>query len=111
MYGRLLSCLGLLTSSDEPIKKTPDEIIGGHEGGTEGQVRAMMESAKGHVLIIDEAYQLAASQYVTACVYVAVLRSLFVTQIWSNCVRHHRCEDRWLCWGEHVRPLASHQSA
>ena len=76
LYGRLLSCLGLLTSSDEPIKKTPDEIIGGHEGGTEGQVRAMMESAKGHVLIIDEAYQLAASQYVTGCVYIAVLSSL-----------------------------------
>ena len=63
LYGRLLSCLGLLTSSDEPIKKTPDEIIGGHEGATEGKVRAMMESAKGRVLIIDEAYQLATSVY------------------------------------------------
>ena len=67
LYGRLLSCLGLLTSSDEPMKKTPDEIIGGHEGETEGKVRAMMESAKGRVLIIDEAYQLATSVYAGTC--------------------------------------------
>jgi hypothetical protein len=64
LYGRLLSSLGLLTSSDEPIKKTPDEIVGEHEGDTESRVRAMMESSKGHVLIIDEAYQLATSTYV-----------------------------------------------
>ena len=76
MYGRLLSCLGLLTSSDEPIKKTPDEIIGGHEGGTEGQVRAMMESAKGHVLIIDEAYQLATSEY--ASTYSQLQRAAYL---------------------------------
>ncbi len=62
MYGRLLSSLGLLTSSDEPIKKTPDQLVGEHEGDTEAQVRAAMESAKGHVLIIDEAYQLADTQ-------------------------------------------------
>ena len=76
MYGRLLSCLGLLTSSDEPIKITPDQIIGGMQGGTEEKVAAIMESAKGHVLIIDEAYQLATTEYFTGCVYIAVLRSL-----------------------------------
>lgn len=63
LYGRLLSCLGLLTSSDEPIKKTPDEIIGEYDGETKGKVRAMIESAKGRVLIIDVAYQLATSPY------------------------------------------------
>ena len=59
LYGRFLSSLGMLTSSDQPIKRTPDELIGEHQGDTEKQVRAAMELAKGHVLIIDEAYQLA----------------------------------------------------
>ena len=76
LYGRLLSCLGFLTSSDEPIKKTPDEIIGEHNGATEDKVRAVMESAKGRVLIIDEAYQLATSEY--ASTYSQLQRAAYL---------------------------------
>jgi len=47
-----------------PSRKTPGELVGEHEGDAESRVRAMMESAKGHVLIIDEAYQLSTSVHV-----------------------------------------------
>ena len=94
LYVRLLSSLGLLTSSDEPIKKTPDELVGEHEGDAESRVRAMMESAKGHVLIIDEAYQLSTSVYVKKK-YHCYSHHFYShnMQIWTACSRRHRCEN------------------
>ncbi len=94
LYGRLLSSLGLLTSSDEPIKKTPDELVGEHEGDAESRVRAMMESAKGRVLIIDEAYQLATSVYVKKKYNCSSHHFyLHYVQVWAACSRRYRCEN------------------
>ncbi|KAI8961705.1 P-loop containing nucleoside triphosphate hydrolase protein [Daldinia sp. FL1419] len=58
LYGKILNALGLL-SNGEVIIKNPSDFIGAHLGASEKNTKAILESTKGKVLIIDEAYMLA----------------------------------------------------
>ncbi|KAK9780448.1 putative Amino acid transporter [Seiridium cardinale] len=60
LYGKILAHLGLL-SNGEVIEKRPTDFIGDAVGVSETKTKSILESAKGKVLIIDEAYQFAAS--------------------------------------------------
>ncbi|KAJ2990291.1 hypothetical protein NUW58_g3021 [Xylaria curta] len=55
LYGQILVDLGMLSNS-EVVTKTPADFISGYAGGSEGKTKAVLESTKGKVLIIDEAY-------------------------------------------------------
>lgn len=57
LYARILGDLGLL-SKGEVVLKTPSDFLGGALGVSEQQTRAIVEAAKGSVLVIDEAYGL-----------------------------------------------------
>ena len=57
IYGRILRALGLL-SNGVVVLKGGGDFISGHEGGTEEATLAILENAKGKVLVIDEAYTL-----------------------------------------------------
>lgn len=57
LYGQILVELGML-SNGEVVTKTPADFISEHMGGSEGNTKAILESTKGKVLIIDEAYGL-----------------------------------------------------
>lgn len=58
LYGKILKALGLL-SNGEVIIKNPADFVGGALGQSEKNTKAILESTKGKVLIIDEAYMLA----------------------------------------------------
>jgi len=62
IYGRILRALGLL-SNGSVVLKSGGDLISGHEGGTEEATLAILENAKGKVLVIDEAYMLDSSNY------------------------------------------------
>ncbi|KAI0444722.1 P-loop containing nucleoside triphosphate hydrolase protein [Xylaria telfairii] len=57
LYGQILVELGML-SNGEVVTKTPADFISEHMGGSESNTKAILESTKGKVLIIDEAYGL-----------------------------------------------------
>lgn len=57
-YGQILKDLGLL-SNGEVIVKSCNDFIGNHLGHSESLTKAILDSARGKVLIIDEAYGLA----------------------------------------------------
>lgn len=57
MYGRILADLGLL-SKGEVVYKCASDFIGDVLGSSEKTTRAIIESAQGCVLVIDEAYAL-----------------------------------------------------
>ena len=62
IYGRILKALGYL--SDGSIEtKTPSDLIASAAGGTEEKTAAVLESCKGKVLVIDEAYGLHGGMY------------------------------------------------
>ncbi len=61
LYARILADLGLL-SKGEVIVKTPSDFKGRYVGDSEAQTRAILESAMGSVLVIDEAYGLCPSK-------------------------------------------------
>ncbi|KXJ89392.1 P-loop containing nucleoside triphosphate hydrolase protein [Microdochium bolleyi] len=56
-YGRILADIGLL-SRGEVIAKNPSDFIGQAIGESEQKTKAILEAARGNVLIIDEAYGL-----------------------------------------------------
>ncbi|KAH8675878.1 P-loop containing nucleoside triphosphate hydrolase protein [Xylariales sp. PMI_506] len=58
LYGGILVALGLL-SNGEIVVKNPADFVGGVLGQSEKNTKAILESTKGKVLIIDEAYMLA----------------------------------------------------
>ncbi|KAI1208325.1 P-loop containing nucleoside triphosphate hydrolase protein [Annulohypoxylon truncatum] len=58
LYGGILKALGLL-SNGEVIIKNPSDFVGSVLGGSEKNTKAILDSTKGKVLIIDEAYMLA----------------------------------------------------
>lgn len=58
MYGGILVALGLL-SNGEVVVKNPADFVGGALGQSEKNTKAILDSTKGKVLIIDEAYMLA----------------------------------------------------
>eukprot|EP00934_Nitzschia_sp_Nitz4_P008360 Nitzschia sp. Nitz4//scaffold84_size84139//17889//22709//NITZ4_005193-RA/size84139-augustus-gene-0.44-mRNA-1//-1//CDS//3329559018//8350//frame0 len=57
LYGRLLKELGFLSNGDI-VSKTASDFIGGYIGQSQTKTVAILEGAKGKVLIIDEAYVL-----------------------------------------------------
>ncbi|KAH9883303.1 P-loop containing nucleoside triphosphate hydrolase protein [Xylariomycetidae sp. FL2044] len=57
LYGQVLVDLGLL-SNGEVVVKTAADFIGAHLGESERNTKAILDSTKGKVLVIDEAYQL-----------------------------------------------------
>ena len=58
LYARILADIGLLSTS-ECVLKTPSDFIGNVMGDSEARTKAILESTKGKVLVIDEAYMLA----------------------------------------------------
>ncbi|KAI0846858.1 P-loop containing nucleoside triphosphate hydrolase protein [Daldinia vernicosa] len=58
LYGKILKALGLL-SNGEVVIKNPSDFVGAALGQSEKNTKAILESTKGKVLIIDEAYMLA----------------------------------------------------
>lgn len=71
LYGGILVAVGLL-SNGEVVIKNPADFIGGALGQSEKNAKAILDSTKGKVLIIDEAYMLAgggmADPYKTAVI-------------------------------------------
>jgi hypothetical protein len=57
LYAKLLSETGFLTKGDV-IFKVPADFLGLNAGDTAAKTKAIMESSKGNVLVIDEAYGL-----------------------------------------------------
>ncbi|KAI1081768.1 P-loop containing nucleoside triphosphate hydrolase protein [Whalleya microplaca] len=57
LYGRILAALGLL-SNGEVVLKSPADFVGSVLGQSEKNTKAILDSTKGKVLIIDEAYML-----------------------------------------------------
>ncbi|KAF9238217.1 P-loop containing nucleoside triphosphate hydrolase protein [Melanogaster broomeanus] len=57
LYGQILADLGLL-SNGEVIMKNPADFVGAHLGQSEQNTKAILESTRGKVLVIDEAYML-----------------------------------------------------
>lgn len=57
LFGRILADLGLLSKGDVIIKN-PSDFVGAALGTSEKQTRAILHSAEGCVLVIDEAYLL-----------------------------------------------------
>ncbi|KAI2473043.1 P-loop containing nucleoside triphosphate hydrolase protein [Annulohypoxylon bovei var. microspora] len=58
LYGKILRDLGLV-SNGEVIVKSPADFVGNVLGQSEKNTKAILDSTKGKVLIIDEAYMLA----------------------------------------------------
>ena len=57
LYGQILAEIGVLSSA-ECVLKTPADFIGSVIGESERNTKAILESTKGKVLVIDEAYML-----------------------------------------------------
>ncbi|GAW18466.1 hypothetical protein ANO14919_079420 [Xylariales sp. No.14919] len=57
LYGQILADIGLLSNGDIFIR-TPSDLIGDALGQSERNTKAILDSTKGKVLIIDEAYML-----------------------------------------------------
>ncbi|KAF9223027.1 P-loop containing nucleoside triphosphate hydrolase protein [Gyrodon lividus] len=57
LYGQILADLGLL-SNGEVVVKNPADFVGAHLGQSEQNTKAILESTRGKVLVIDEAYML-----------------------------------------------------
>merc|ERR1719174_1024838 len=64
LYGRILKDMGLLSKGDV-IVKNPSDFIGSALGESEKNTLAILEEAKGCVLVIDEAYGLHSEKGVT----------------------------------------------
>lgn len=57
LYGKLLGEMGLLSKGDV-VLKNPSDFVGDVLGSSEKATRAILKSAEGCVLVIDEAYSL-----------------------------------------------------
>ena len=62
MYGNILKHLGYL-SNGEVVSKTAADFIGAHVGESQTKTSTIIESARGKVLMIDEAYNLDDKMY------------------------------------------------
>jgi ATPase family associated with various cellular activities (AAA)/AAA lid domain len=62
LYGRLLRELGFLSSGDV-VSKTASDFVGNVVGESQTKTNQILESARGKVLIVDEAYALDDSLY------------------------------------------------
>ena len=57
LYGRILAALGFLSDGTVELK-TPSDLTGSAVGETAEKTTAVIENARGKVLVIDEAYAL-----------------------------------------------------
>lgn len=57
LYGRILKDLGLLSKGDV-MTRVPADFVGAVLGESEKKTAAILEAARGSVLVIDEAYGL-----------------------------------------------------
>ena len=57
LYGRILAALGFLSDGSVELK-TPSDLVGSAVGETAEKTSAVIENARGKVLVIDEAYAL-----------------------------------------------------
>ncbi|KAH0828787.1 P-loop containing nucleoside triphosphate hydrolase protein [Lanmaoa asiatica] len=57
LYGQVLADLGLL-SNGEVVVKNPSDFVGAYLGHSEKNTKAILNSTRGKVLVIDEAYML-----------------------------------------------------
>ena len=57
LYGRVLADVGMLRNG-EVLVRLPSDFLGAAVGESERNTRAIVEAAKGNVLLIDEAYNL-----------------------------------------------------
>ena len=72
LYGRLLSACGFL-SDGEVVRALPSDLVGAVQGESEQKTANLLESCRGKVLFIDEAYGLAKkNEYYTAIVDTVV---------------------------------------
>ena len=71
-YAEILNALGLL-SKGEVIVKNPQDFTGEHLGQSEAKTKAILDSAKGCVLVIDEAYGLYGGKNTTDPYKIAVV--------------------------------------
>ena len=62
LYGRLLRALGFL-SDGEVLVRGASDLVGSHVGESQQKTKALIELARGKVLLIDEAYALNDSLY------------------------------------------------
>ena len=60
LYGRVLRALGLLSKGDVVVR-VPADFVGSVLGESEKKTAAILEAARGCVLVIDEAYGLHAA--------------------------------------------------
>ena len=75
IYGKILNALGIL-SKGEVIVKNPQDFTGEHLGQSEAKTKAILDSAKGCVLVIDEAYGLYGGKNVTDPYKIAVVDTI-----------------------------------
>jgi replication-associated recombination protein RarA len=62
IYGKILKELKLL-SQGNLVKKTAGDFIGEHIGSSQTKTKTILDSAKGNILVIDEAYNLDDSMF------------------------------------------------
>lgn len=83
LYGQILADLGLL-STGEVILKNPADFVGNVLGASEANTKGILQSARGKVLVIDEAYGLHASRAGTASdPYKAAVIDTIVAEVQS----------------------------
>ncbi|WPH02844.1 Hypothetical protein R9X50_00571200 [Acrodontium crateriforme] len=82
-YGQILADVGLL-SRGEVVIKTPADFIGSAMGQSEKITKAILESTKGKVLVIDEAYGLSSTMNGGADPYKTAVIDAIVGEIQST---------------------------
>ncbi|KAK6440096.1 hypothetical protein LTR95_003679 [Oleoguttula sp. CCFEE 5521] len=78
LYGRILADIGLL-STNEVVLKTPADFVGNVLGASEANTKAILDAARGKVLVIDEAYGL----YSASDPYKAAVIDTIVAEVQS----------------------------
>jgi len=89
IYGAILRDLGLLSKGDVLVK-VPADFLGSVLGESEKKTLAILEEARGRVLVIDEAYGLHAGKksvdpYKVRVPTQALLRLCSSEQLWNRC--------------------------
>ena len=75
IYGGILKAMGLLTKGDV-IVKIPQDFIGEALGQSEAKTKAILDNAKGCVLVIDEAYGLHSGENMNDPYKIAVVNTI-----------------------------------
>ena len=81
LYGQILAEIGMLSSS-ECIVRTPADFIGSVLGESEKNTKAILDSTKGKVLVLDEAYMLSSTSK-TGDIYRTAVVDTIVSEVHS----------------------------